>query len=101
MVASFLYTTFVVGPMPPDTEKISGEKHPCSTSLTSFFLLISSVACCHGERTIGMCEWIKNPYIEKCTLSIVSPEALCLDVEACSFFDICCSVAHGFARDLL
>ena len=33
MAASFMYTTFAVGPMPPYTEKTSGEKHPCSTSL--------------------------------------------------------------------
>ena len=106
MAASFLYTTFAVGPMPPDTEKTSGEKQPCSNSHSlivgpSFFLFVSSVACCHWERMIGMCEWIKNPYVEKCTLSIVSPETLRLDVETCSFFDICCSVTNGFTRDML
>ena len=41
MEASFLYTTFAVGPMPPDTEKTSGEKHPRSTR---------GVSLCHSNR---------------------------------------------------
>ena len=32
-VAMHLYTTVAIGPMPPDVEKTSGEKEPCSTSL--------------------------------------------------------------------
>ena len=42
-----------------------------------------------------------NPVDEEGTLSIVSPEALRLDVETSTFFDICCSVTHGFTRDML
>ena len=34
-VAIRLYTTVAIGPIPPDDEKISGEKEPCSTSLIS------------------------------------------------------------------
>ena len=33
LVAIRLYTTVAIGPIPPDVEKISGEKEPCSTSL--------------------------------------------------------------------
>ncbi len=31
--AILLYTTFAVGPIPPDVEKTRGENDPCSTSL--------------------------------------------------------------------
>ena len=33
--ASLLYTTVAMGPIPPAAEKNSGEKEPCSISLTS------------------------------------------------------------------
>ena len=33
-VAIRLYTTVAIGPIPPDVENTSGEKEPCSTSLT-------------------------------------------------------------------
>ena len=67
----------------------------------SFFLFIPSVPGCHGERTVGMCLWVKNPYVEKCTLPIISPETLSFDIEMCSFFDVSCSVAHGLTCGLL
>ena len=30
---NWAHTTVAIGPIPPDVEKISGEKEPCSTSL--------------------------------------------------------------------
>ena len=35
----------------------------------SFFLLISFVAVGEGDVVIGVCEWVKNPYVKECTLS--------------------------------
>ena len=42
--ASFLYTIVAIGPIPPAAEKNSGEKEPCSISLTrsSYALFFSS-----------------------------------------------------------
>ena len=44
-------------------------------------LLMSSVAVGEGEGTISVCEGIEH---HKCTLSVVLPESLCLDVDMCS-----------------
>ena len=52
------------------------------------FLLMSPVAGGEGERTIGVCEGIKNPNIKECTLSVVLPESLCLDVDTSSILSI-------------
>ena len=52
------------------------------------FLLMSSVAGGYGERTIGVCEGIKDPNIEKCTLSIILPKSLSLDVDTSSVLSV-------------
>ena len=41
---------------------------------------------------VGVREGIEDPNIEKCTLSIISPETLCLDIKTCSILKVGCSV---------
>ena len=43
-IASLLINRVETGPQPPEVENISGEKHPCSTSLTlcSYFLFFKA-----------------------------------------------------------
>ena len=95
-----LYTTVAIGPIPPEVEKISGEKEPCSTSLilsgTLLFLLVSSVALNQSGATMTPCIWIKNPDIKECILSIMSPEILCYNIETSTILSIGCLVPEMF-----
>ena len=93
--AILLYTTFAVAPMPPAAEKTKGRERSMFHFSNPFIVcssllkLVSAVAL--GERgvAIARCEWVKNPYIKKCTLPITSPEILSYNVNAGSIFTVC------------
>ena len=65
------------------------------------FLLVSPMAGGERKGTIGMCEGIKHPNIEKCTLSIIFSESLCLDIDTCSIFGVGSAVMQPFICDRL
>jgi len=89
--------------MPPDVVNTSGEKEPCSISLTrsSFVLLFSnsfpsrSVTQSQGSVAIALHERIEHPYTTKCTLPTSPPETLCHNVQSCTIFSVCCPVWPG------
>ena len=41
-----------------------------------------------GEGTIGVCEGIEDPDVKECTLSVILPESLCLDIDTCSILSV-------------
>ena len=67
----------------------------------SFFLLISFVAVGEGDVVIGVCEWVKNPYVKECTLSLTTPKALSFYVEPCSICDVGSAMVHRFSTEWL
>ena len=83
--ARCLYATAVDLLIPPKIEKKRGVKELISTS-DAFFILstlsqqLQSVYCFQGGVAIALGSWIADPYIKKCPLTVVAPEALGIDV---------------------
>ena len=52
-----------------------------------------------GDSDKCVPEGVKHPNIKICTLSIVLPEALCLDIKTCSILDVGSSVRNLLTCD--
>ena len=65
--------------------------------LPTLSLLLQLVYCSQGGVSIALGSWIANPYVKKCPLIIVAPEALGTDVLPCIVFSDCTCVGEPLA----
>ena len=68
---------------------------------TLLFLLITSVALSQSGATMTRCIWIKYPDINKCILSVASPEVLCYDVKMGTILWVSCSACAWTVHPLV
>ena len=63
----------------------------------SLLSLITPVRGCQGVLAAALCVWVEHPYVKKCTLLLVPPEALGTDVCTSIVFSVCCPIVQLLA----
>ena len=68
---------------------------------SSLFWFILPVTLGQRGILIAWRERVENPYVKKCALSIVTPEAVCCNIKLGTVLPVCCTMDQVFVGDWL